>query len=71
MVAVEHADRNDNDSINVHAHMELAHVLAARGLRDRAAAEGRKGLALYESKGDQPGMAQARAFLDQLRGAPG
>jgi tetratricopeptide (TPR) repeat protein len=64
--AVGHAERTDNTPINVLAHMELARVLAALGRGDDAAAQGRRTLALNESKGDRTGVAEAQSFLDRL-----
>jgi hypothetical protein len=51
--------------------LELARALDDLGRLDEARAEALKALALYESKGDRPGMAEVQAFLDQVRGAPG
>jgi tetratricopeptide (TPR) repeat protein len=64
--AVQQGSRTDNTSVCVWPQRELAHALAGMGRREEAAAEGRKALELYESKGDRPGIAQSQAFLDQL-----
>jgi tetratricopeptide (TPR) repeat protein len=64
--ALEAAAKIDNITNSTPAHLELAHALVALGRQDEAAVEGRKALALYETKGDQPGMAVARTFLAGL-----
>jgi hypothetical protein len=46
------------------ARINRARVLAAIGRRDEATAEGRAALELYEVKGDVPGAAAARVFLE-------
>jgi hypothetical protein len=43
----------------------LAEVSLAAGLLEEAAAASRRALAAYERKGHEPGMASARALLDQ------
>jgi tetratricopeptide (TPR) repeat protein len=64
--AVQVGETTDNTVICVFAQLELAQVLADLRRREDAAVEGRRTLELYESKGDKPGMARTRAFLEAL-----
>jgi class 3 adenylate cyclase len=64
--AIDYALLSDFILIQAQAKLTLADVLAALGRRDEAATEAREALTLYESKGDQPSAAQARAALEAL-----
>jgi len=64
--AIDLALLSDFILIQAQSKLTLADVLAALGRRDEAAAEARASLTLYESKGDQPSAAQARAALEVL-----
>ena len=48
--------------------MTLAEVSRAAGLPEEAAEAARAALAAYERKGHEPGMASARALIDELSG---
>ena len=47
--------------------MTLAEVSRAAGLRDEAVEAARAALAAYERKGHEPGMASARALIDEVQ----
>jgi tetratricopeptide (TPR) repeat protein len=64
--AVDNAFLTDFVSYQGAAKLELARVLARLGRRDEAEVEAREALAIYEAKGDRPGMAQAQAVLGAL-----
>jgi hypothetical protein len=64
--ALDYASLSDFIIFQAQARLTLAEVLAALGRRDEAAAEAGEALTLYESKGDQPGAAQASAALEAL-----
>ena len=64
--AVDHASLSDFILIQAQAKLTLAEVLTAIGHRDEAAAEAGEGFTLFESKGDQPGAAEASAALEAL-----
>jgi ATP/maltotriose-dependent transcriptional regulator MalT len=64
--AVEKAFESDFPFERAGAKLHLGKVLAASGRREEAAAEAREALAIHESKGDRPGMAEVQAFLDEL-----
>ena len=67
--AVDHAYRTDFVFVQGEAQLTLAFVLDKLGRREGAAQAAHTALELYEAKGDQPGIAQARAVLEEL-GAP-
>ena len=46
--------------------MTLAEVARAAGLPEEAAEAARGALAAFERKGNEPGMASARALLDEV-----
>ena len=46
--------------------MTLAEVARAAGLPEEAADAARAALAAYERKGHEPGMASARALIDEV-----
>jgi len=64
--AVRHAFLTDFPVPQAEATLDLARVLSALGRPAPARAQARAALALYESKGDRPGVARTRAMLDEL-----
>ena len=64
--AVEHAQLSDEIGVQAAAELALARVVAAAGQTDEARVQAQAALALREAKGDRPGVAEARAFLDGL-----
>jgi class 3 adenylate cyclase len=66
--AVAHTLQTDFLLDQARARINLARVLAVVGRRDEATAEGRAALELYEVKGDVPGGAVARTFLEVTAG---
>jgi class 3 adenylate cyclase/tetratricopeptide (TPR) repeat protein len=66
--AVELSRTEDDPRDQASALSALAHVLAASGKRDQAAAVQTEALALYQSKGDLVSAAVARRWLEELAG---
>jgi tetratricopeptide (TPR) repeat protein len=64
--AVAKAFESDFPEMRGDAKLQLANVQAASGRREEAAAEARQALAIYEAKGDRPGMGLAQAALKVL-----
>lgn len=64
--ALDAASRSDFPVIQGDAKLELARVLLAAGRREAAQAEASAALQLYQSKGDRPSIARARAVLEEL-----
>ncbi len=64
--AVQHANGTDFITDQARTRLELAQIRAAIGHRKEAVPEARAALALYQTKGDLPGAADARALLHQL-----
>jgi hypothetical protein len=48
------------------AKLELAMILARRGVPDAARLEARAAVELFKSKGDRPGAAAAQTLLEEL-----
>jgi class 3 adenylate cyclase len=48
------------------AKLDLARILGALGSGEEAGAEAREALAIHQTKGDRPGVAEAQAVLDEL-----
>jgi ATP/maltotriose-dependent transcriptional regulator MalT len=69
-LAVHHALRTDNLILHAAMKLELARVLLAQGRNDEARSEAQATLALYEARGDRPGVASARELLDELERDP-
>jgi hypothetical protein len=64
--AVDKAFESDLPWERSGAKLQLAKVLAARHRTEEAAAEAAEAFAIYEGKGDRPGMAHAQALLEEL-----
>jgi tetratricopeptide (TPR) repeat protein len=64
--ATEYASRTDFLRSIAQARLNLARVLLAVGSKEHAIVEAREALELYNAKGDQPGVADARACLETL-----
>jgi tetratricopeptide (TPR) repeat protein len=64
--AVQRAFKSDFPVERGAAKLDLAKALASANRRKEAAAEARDALAIYDAKGDRPGMAAAQALLDEL-----
>jgi class 3 adenylate cyclase len=64
--AVDKAFESDLPWERAAAKLQLAKVLAASERAEEAAAEAREAFAIYEGKGDRPGMANAQALLEEL-----
>jgi tetratricopeptide (TPR) repeat protein len=66
--AVDHASRTDFTAYHAAAQLELASILSTLKRRQDAASEARAALALYQTKGDRPGVARTQALLETLAG---
>ena len=64
--AVRWAMQTDCVILQAAAKQELAEVLSTRGRRKEAETEARAALQLYEQRGDRPGAARMREFLEAL-----
>jgi tetratricopeptide (TPR) repeat protein len=67
--AIEYACRTDFLRHIAQARLDLGRVLVSLGSKEHATVEAREALELYKAKGDQPGLAEARACLEKL-GSP-